>query len=77
MKQRVPTPEQQAARDALLTAKEEANKGLEDLYDAEDSDDDPGFDSAKMARSVASSLASGSSLPSRARYDFLLSFWLC
>jgi ParB family chromosome partitioning protein len=49
MKQRAPTPEQQAARDALLTAKEEANKGLEDLYDAEDSDDDPGFDSAKAS----------------------------
>ena len=47
MKQRAPTPEQQAMRDALLAAKEEANKGLEDLYDAEDSDDDPGFDSAK------------------------------
>jgi ParB family chromosome partitioning protein len=49
MKQRAPTPEQQTARDALLTAKEEANKGLEDLYDAEDSDDDPGFDSAKAS----------------------------
>jgi len=49
MKQRAPTPEQQVARDALLTAKEEANKGLEDLYDAEDSDDDPGFDSAKAS----------------------------
>jgi ParB family chromosome partitioning protein len=49
MKQREPTPEQQAARDALLAAKEEANKGLEDLYDAEDSDDDPGFDSAKAS----------------------------
>ena len=49
MKQRAPTPEQQAARDALLTAKEEANKGLEDLYDSEDSDDDPGFDSAKAS----------------------------
>ena len=36
MKQRAPTPEQQTARDALLTAKEEANKGLEDLYDAEE-----------------------------------------
>ena len=53
MNQRAPTPEQQAARDALLTAKEEANKGLEDLYRAdevsEDSDDDPGFDSAKAS----------------------------
>jgi ParB family transcriptional regulator, chromosome partitioning protein len=49
MKQRAPTPEQQTARDALLSAKEEANKGLEDLYDAEDSDDDPGFDSAKAS----------------------------
>ena len=49
MKQRAPTPEQQTARDALLAAKEEANKGLEDLYDAEDSDDDPGFDSAKAS----------------------------
>ena len=53
MKQRAPTPEQQTARDALLTAKEEANKGLEDLYRAEevseDSDDDPGFDSAKAS----------------------------
>lgn len=52
MNQRAPTPEQQAARDALLTAKEEANKGLEDLYDAEDSQDDesdPGFDSAKAS----------------------------
>jgi len=49
MTQREPTPEQQAARDALLAAKEEANKGLEDLYDAEDSDDDAGFDSAKAS----------------------------
>jgi len=49
MKQRAPTPEQQAARDALLAAKEEANKGLEDLYDAEESDDDPGFDSVKAS----------------------------
>jgi ParB family chromosome partitioning protein len=36
MTQREPTPEQEAARDALLAAKEEANKGLEDLYDAEE-----------------------------------------
>jgi len=53
MKQRAPTPQQQGARDALLTAKEEANKGLEDLYRAEemneDSDDDLGFDSAKAS----------------------------
>ena len=49
MKQRAPTPEQQAARDALLIAKEEANRGLEDLYDAEASDDDPGFDSTKAS----------------------------
>lgn len=53
MKQRAPTPEQQAARDALLTAKEEANKGLEDLYDAEDSDDDPGFDSAGLSKDAS------------------------
>ena len=49
MKQRAPTPEQQAARDALLITKEEANKGLEDPYDAEDRDDDPSFDSAKAS----------------------------
>ena len=49
MKQRAPTPEQLAARDTLLAAKEEANKGLEDLYDAEDSADDPGFDSVKAS----------------------------
>jgi ParB family chromosome partitioning protein len=53
MKQRAPTPEQQAARDALLAAKEEANKGLEDLYDAEDSDDDPGFDSAALSKDAS------------------------
>lgn len=53
MKQRAPTPEQQASRDALLTAKEEANKGLEDLYDAEDSDDDPGFDSAGLSKDAS------------------------
>ena len=47
MKQRAPTPEQQAARDALQAAKEKADKSLEELYDAEDSDDDPGFDSVK------------------------------
>ena len=57
MKQRAPTPEQQAARDALLAAKEEANKGLEDLYrtfdDSEDSDDDPGFDSAALSKDAS------------------------
>lgn len=56
MKQRAPTPEQQAARDALLAAKEEANKGLEDLYDAEDSQDDesdPGFDSAALSKDAS------------------------
>ena len=52
MTQREPTPEQEAARDALLAAKEEANKGLEDLYDAQEDDegaDDAGFDSAKAS----------------------------
>lgn len=52
MTQREPTPEQEAARDALLAAKEEANKGLEDLYDAQEDDegdDDAGIDSVKAS----------------------------
>src|SRR5690606_10958330 len=52
MTQREPTPEQEATRNALLAAKEEANKGLEDLYDAQEDDegaDDAAFDSAKAS----------------------------
>jgi len=54
MKQRAPTPEQQAARDALLAAKEEASSALEDLYDADEDDDDgegnPGSDSTGLSK---------------------------
>jgi ParB family chromosome partitioning protein len=49
MTQRAPTPEQQAARDALLASKAAADAALEDLYDEEEGEGEPGFDSAKAS----------------------------